>query len=98
MTKTAKRQLKKNNTKKMKGGQGGVFGFLNKMLGREEEDEIPVSSQVSVAPEQEQEPETPILNGGRRRKTKKATRKAKKGGRTAKKGSRKANKSRRTRK
>jgi len=103
MTKTAKKQLKKNNTKKMKGGQGGVLGFFNKMLGRnveEEEDERPVSqtvsSGVSVAPPQE--PETPILNGGRRRKTKKATRKAKKGGRTAKKGSRKANKSRRTRK
>ena len=112
MTKTAKKQLKKNNTTKMKGG--GWLDFLNNLnplkktppatssVTEGETQPPPATSSVSEA--QTGETQTPLatsvttLNGGRRRKTKKATRKAKKGGRIAKKGARKANKSRRTRK
>jgi len=46
MTKTAKKQLKKNNTKKMKGGEGGMFGNVN--VSRSE-DEI-LSQKVSHTP------------------------------------------------
>lgn len=102
MAKTAKRQLKKNNTKKMKGGfLGRLAGWFS---GNKEESSKPISSGVTAAvtteqaPAQAQTPVIPTLNGGRRRNTKKATLKAKKAGRKAKKGARKANKSRRTRK
>jgi hypothetical protein len=111
MAKTAKRQLKKNNTKKMKGG-GWLMDTFNKITGRQQltsNDDPNILDQKSLNTERnkpkpvagpltEITAPTPTFNGGRRRKTKKATRKAKKGGRIAKKGARKANKSRRTRK
>jgi len=116
MTKTAKR-LRKNNTKKMKGG--GFWGdLLQKYNLFKKNDQAPVTTPTTPTtptPPQPTQPPTPTqptpytapttapytqqpLNGGRRRKTNKATRKAKKGGRMAKKGARKTNKSRRTRK
>lgn len=131
MTKTAKKQLKKNNTKKMKGGgwgdyiksMTGIFSFGKKKssetVEQPGEQEQQTGEQVQQPGEQVQQPQESVgsaqgqpqesvgsapapaastLNGGRRRKTKKATRKAKNGGRIAKKGARKANKSRRTRK
>lgn len=114
MTKTAKKQLKKNNTKKMKGGNWFMDTF-NKITGRQQStsnDDPNILDQKALikernkfkpAPGQLTEitptpTPTPTHVGGRRRNTKKATRKAKKAGRKAKKGARKANKSRRTRK
>lgn len=107
MAKTAKRQIKKNNTKKMKGGFFGRvaswFSGNKEQEENKEENKSPVIlNQLAPAPAQQtaQQP-APVATthmGGRRRNTKKATRKAKKAGRKAKKGARKANKSRRTRK